>query len=467
MYTAMRARECDVLVIGAGNAAMCAALAARRAGASVVVLERAPRERRGGNSRFTRNIRVVHDDGDPVMAGSYTEEEFAGDLAGVTDSTSDPALARLVVEGSRDASRWMELNGARWQRAISGTLQLTRTNRFFLGGGKALMNAYFATAERLGVAVEYGHTVTDIHVDGSAVTGVTFTDGDRERGLSPGCVVAASGGFEANLEWLGRYWGTAAQNYFVRGARENDGLVLSRLITAGALPRGNERGFHAIAVDGRGPRFEGGIVTRIDSVPFSVTVNRDGRRFYDEGEDLWPKRYATWGRLIAEQPDQVAFSIFDSKVMGRFMTTVFPPLSADTVEELASRLDIAPSALVATVNTYNEKVRPGVYDPGRLDTSRTEGLDPAKSHWALPIDEPPFYAYPLAPGITFTYLGLAIDQSARVLRTDGGAFDNVFAAGEIIAGNILSTGYLAGFGMTIGTVFGRIAGEEAARCAIA
>jgi tricarballylate dehydrogenase len=217
-----------------------------------------------------------------------------------------------------------------------------------------------------------------------------------------------------------------------------------------------------VAVDARAPRFDGGIVTRVDSVPFSIVLNREGARFHDEGEDLWPKRYATWGALIAGQPGQRAYSVYDSRVAGTFIAGAYPPLRAGTVRELAAAYGLDPSRVEDTVDAYNRAVVAGEYDPSRLDGCRTRGLDPPKSHWALPIDRPPFHCLELVPGITFTYLGVAVDGRARVLRAQGQPFENVFAAGEIMAGNVLLHGYLAGFGMTLGTVFGRLAGEEAA-----
>lgn len=455
-------RTVDVLVIGGGNAALCAAISARRAGASVLLVERASREWRGGNSKYTRNIRCVHDDDDPVMPGRYTEDEMTVDLAGVTGEGSDAELTRMAIKRSRDAPAWMEANGIRWQQALHGTLQLGRTNRFFLGGGKALVNTYVTTAEDLGVKVAYETTARELTFEDRRCTSVTLRVTGREFEVEPRCVVAAAGGFESNLDWLREYWGDAVDNYAIRGARQNDGLVLRRLLDAGAQERGNPRGFHAVAVDVRGPRFEGGIVTRVDSIPFSIMVNRAGERFYDEGEDLWPKRYATWGGLVAGQPEQIAYSIFDSKVVGRFMSTAFRPYQAETISELCGLTGLPQDRAERTISDYNDAVCDGDYDPTTLDDARTEGLDPPKSHWALRIDRPPYFAYPLCPGITFTYLGVAVDRTTRVLRCDGSRFENVFAAGEIMAGNILLRGYLAGFGMTIGTVFGRIAGEEAA-----
>ena len=218
-----------------------------------------------------------------------------------------------------------------------------------------------------------------------------------------------------------------------------------------------------MAVDARAPKFDGGIVTRLDSVPFGIVVNRDARRFYDEGEDFWPKRYAIWGGLIARQPGQIAYSIVDARAVGRFMPSVFPAIEAGSLREIAGAIGLDPAALAATVDAFNRSVRPGAFDPANLDDCRTEGLDPPKSHWALPIDTPPFCGYPLRPGITFTYLGVTVDECARVIMQDGRPSANIFAAGEVMAGNILGRGYLAGFGLTIGTVFGRIAGREAAR----
>jgi tricarballylate dehydrogenase len=235
------------------------------------------------------------------------------------------------------------------------------------------------------------------------------------------------------------------------------------MLDAGAQPVGDPRECHAVAIDGRAPRFDGGIVTRLDSVPLGIAVNKHGDRFYDEGEDFWPKRYAIWGKLVARQPDQIAFSIIDAKVHHRFMPSVFPPVEASSVRELAARLGLPVDRLEATVETFNRAVRPGSFDHTTLDGCRTDGLSPEKSHWAQRIDTPPFWGYPLRPGITFTYLSVHVDEDARVLATRGEPFGNVFAAGEIMAGNILRKGYIAGIGMTIGTVFGRIAGRSAAR----
>ena len=195
---------------------------------------------------------------------------------------------------------------------------------------------------------------------------------------------------------------------------------------------------------------------------FGIVVNRDAQRFYDEGEDVWPKRYAIWGRLVAAQPDQIAYIIFDARSLELFMPSLFPPVKAMTIPDLAGKLDLDTSALEKTVSDFNAAVQPGTFDHTSLDDCRTEGLSPPKTHWARRIDEAPFYAYPVRPGITFTYLGVRVNEQSRMMMADGRPAANMFAAGEIMAGNVLGQGYAAGIGMTIGSVFGRIAGREAA-----
>lgn len=241
---------------------------------------------------------------------------------------------------------------------------------------------------------------------------------------------------------------------------------MSALMDRGARAIGSPHEFHSIAVDARGPQFDGGIVTRLDTVPFGIVVNKEGLRFSDEGVDFWPKRYASWGGLIAQQPGQVAFSLLDSKMANEFMPSLYPPVEAQSIPELARAMELDPEVVAGTVSRFNESIVDGTYDPTTLDDCRTEALDIAKSHWARRIDTPPFMAYPLRTGITFSYRCLAVDERARVLASNGEAIPGVYAAGEAMAGNILGHGYLAGFGMTIGSVFGRIAGREAVKHAL-
>ncbi len=456
-------RTYDVLVIGGGNAALCAAITARTQGVSVLVVEAAPMPLRGGNSRHTRNIRTMHDAPLDVLADAYPEEEYWQDLANVTAGLTNEALARITIRHSRDHIGWMKRYGVRLQAPLTGTLQLARTNAFFLGGGKALVNAYYAAARSLGVDVLYETEVIEITFDDDRfATAVVVREGATHV-IRARTSVVASGGFESNLAWLREAWGPPADNFIIRGTPYNTGRALKCLLDAGVQSVGDATQGHCVAIDARSPKFDGGIVTRVDAVSLGIVVNRHAQRFYDEGEDFWPKRYAIWGRLIAAQPDQIAFAIVDSKSIGKFMPPVYPPLKATTIVELAALLNLDGAALSQTIGAFNAAVRSGTFDHTRLDDCRTERIAPPKTHWARRIDAAPFYAYPLRPGITFTYLGVAVDSCARVLHADGTPIDNLFAAGEIMAGNVLGKGYLAGIGMTIGTTFGRIAGEEAAR----
>ena len=453
----------DVLVIGGGNAALCAALVAREGGASVLLLEAAPPAWRGGNSMHTRNIRCMHDAPQDVLTEAYPEEEFWQDLRKVTAGRTNEALARLVIRESHHVRGWMRRHGVHFQPSLSGTLHLSRTNAFFMGGGKALVNAYYRSAQALGVQVRYEAPVQRLELDGGRFVAAVLQSGERIAARS--CVVA-NGGFESNREWLREAWGRnergewPADQFLIRGTRYNQGVLLRDLLAQGADAIGDATQAHMVAIDARAPLYDGGICTRVDCVSLGIMVNRDGQRFYDEGEDFWPKRYAIWGRLVALQPGQVGHSIIDAKAVGRFMPPVFRGERADTLEALAAQLKLPVPAFVETVRAYNAACRPGRFDHAVLDDCATEGLTPPKTHWARPIDTPPFFGYTLKPGVTFTYLGLRVDERARV-HFGGAPSPNLLAAGEVMAGNVLGQGYTAGVGMTIGTVFGHIAGAQA------
>ena len=456
-------RTYDLIILGGGNAALCAAITARRSGLTVLIVESAPIHFRGGNSRHTRNMRTMHTGPLDVLTGEYPEEEYWQDLLKVTGGLTDERLARMAIRETEKHLPWMKQPGVRCQAPLGGTLHLSRTNAFFLGGGKALMNAYYAAAEALGVEVSYDSEVVELALRDGRFTSATVRSSGALHEIRARAVVAASGGFESNLGWLREAWGPPADNFIVRGTPYNMGVVLKLLLAKGAKQVSDPTQGHCVAIDSRSPKFDGGIVTRVDAVSLGIVVNKLAQRFYDEGEDFWPKRYAIWGRLVAAEPDQLGFSIIDHKSMGKFMPPVFPPMKASSIGELATLLGLDPAALEATVARFNAAVRPGTFDHTILDDCATSGLTPPKTHWARAIDTPPYYAYPLRPGITFTYLGVAIDDKARMLMQDGKPAANVFAAGEIMAGNVLGKGYLAGIGMAIGTTFGRIAGAEAAR----
>jgi tricarballylate dehydrogenase len=477
----------DVLVIGGGNAALCAALTAREAGASVLLLEASPREWRGGNSVHTRNIRCSHDEPQDVLTGEYSEEEHWQDLLKVTGGLTTEHLTWLVLRESKTCRAWMKKHGVRFQNSLSGTLHLSRTNAFFLGGGKALVNAYYRSAERLGVQIRYDSAVTRLEIahtplvppERGDVSEADRGEGARfvaayvgaERIEARTCVVA-SGGFESNLDWLREAWGRnergeyPSDNFLIRGTRFNQGVMLKALLAAGADQIGDPTQAHMVAIDARAPLYDGGIATRVDAVSLGIVVNKDGERFYDEGEDFWPKRYAIWGRLVAQQRGQTGYVIIDKKMLGKFMPPVFEGTTADSVGELADKLGLPRSTFETTVANFNAACSltngQGTFNHEILDDCTALSASPPKTHWAQPLLDAPFTAYALQPGITFTYLGVKVNEQTSVHFANQPS-PNLFAAGEVMAGNVLGKGYLAGVGMTIGTVFGLIAGREAAK----
>jgi len=409
--TSLSSNNPDVVIIGGGNAALCAAMTAAEAGAAVLLLEGAPKEYRGGNSRHTRNFRCMHQGPLGPLVEQYGEDEYFDDLIKVTAGKTDEQLARMTIQSSEECLPWMEEHGVRFQPPLSGTLSLARTNAFFLGGGKALVNAYYRTAEKLGVTVLYDAKVTHLELENNRVTRIEYKQGDLVQSVTAKSVVVASGGFQADIEWLTRAWGPAAENFLIRGTPYNRGVVLKDLLDQGVESVGDPTQCHAVAIDGRAPKYDGGIVTRLDCVPFSVVVNKHGERFYDEGEDVWPKRYAIWGRLVAAQPEQVAFAVIDSKSLPLFMPSVFPPIEANSIAELASKMGLQESALTNTVETFNKACGDTAgFKATELDGVSTTGLTPAKTNWARPITQPPFYGYSLRPGVTFTYLGFKVDS---------------------------------------------------------
>jgi tricarballylate dehydrogenase len=455
----------DVLVIGGGAAALSAAITAREQGASVLLLECAPKHFRGGNSRHTRNMRLAHETAIAPYTGPYPEEEMWNNYLKATGGEGNLELARMVVGGSASILEWMRTHGVKFQPALAGTLHLGRTNAWFLGGGKAMVNALFRFAERLGVDVRYEAEVVGLDVRDGRFNSASVIIGGKTVTAPAKAVVVAAGGFQSNLAWLREVWGPAADNFLIRGAPFDTGTLLKILLDQGAESVGDPTQAHMVPIDARSPKFDGGIVTRLDCVTLGIVVNKNGERYYNEGEDFWPMRYAIWGRLVAQQPDQISYVFIDSKTLDRFMPSVFPPVKGNSIAEVAGQFGLPVDKVNATVEEYNRAVQPGTFDHTIQDDCKTAGLTPPKTHWALRIDQPPFYGYPLRPGLTFTYFSVKIDQRSAVIMKGGIPAANIFAAGEIMSGNILPKGYIGGFGLVIGNVFGRTAGGEAAAVA--
>lgn len=452
----------DVLVIGGGSAALCAAIAARRNGASVRLVEHAPRALRGGNARHARNFRVMHELPTPYSRGVYGEEEFFRDLLRVTGGATDERLARTLIRGSATIAAWLQRNGVRLQDPAAGGLPSSRRTAFLLGGGKAMINALYATAARLGVAISYDSEVTELDFGDERSCKVVIRRSSHIERVAARTAVVCSGGHQANLDWLRKDLGTAADGLVVRGTRYATGSVLRGLLDAGVKPVGDSSRCHMVAVDARGPRFDGGIVTRIGAIPRGLAVDRNCTRLFDEGE-TGKAHYARWGARIALCPGQIAYLILDERGLARSLSHAWPPIQSPTIAALASKLQLDPDALENAVQGFNATI--GSADDIPSAECCSSRPRPPPSREITPLAVPPFSAYPLRPGITFSHFGAAVDEHLRVVRQDGSPVTHVFAAGVVMAANVLGAGYLAGLGVTLSTVFGRVAGEAAARLA--
>ncbi|ABD87450.1 FAD-dependent tricarballylate dehydrogenase TcuA [Rhodopseudomonas palustris] len=454
MTGASPATTIDVLVVGGGSAALCAAIAARRLGAKVRLVEQAPSSLRGGNSRHARNFRLMHDEAHWYVPDSYGEAAFLGDLRRVTAGATDEVLARLLIRGSASIAPWLQENGVALQDPRSGVMPHSKRTAFFLGGGKAMVNALYATAAAVGVEIGYDSEVVALHLDDEHCSKAVIARAGIAETVAAKSVVLACGGHQADRAWLRESFGDVADGLVIRGTPYVTGRVLRLLLEAGAKPVGDPAQAHIVAVDARGPAVDGGIVTRITAIPYGIVVDRNAQRFHDEGEDARKTHYARWGARIAQCDGQIAYLIMDAAGRARALPTALPPIEADSLNELAGKLELDAAALSATLGAFNAAVR---------STGATEALVPPKSHGAKPLTEPPFAAYPMRPGLTFTHFGVAVDERMRVQTKDGDRLDNIFAAGMIMAANVLGRGYLAGLGVTLSAVFGRLAGEEAAR----
>ncbi len=458
-------KKYDMVVVGGGNAALNAAMSAKESAPSrkILMIERAPRDFRGGNSKYTRSIRYVHDH-DNFSSGPYTKEEYIQDVMKINKGESNPDILNLVVDGSQKMPAWMMKHKIVLKHAVKGAFHYNTANAFILGGGKQLLNTYYDVVERLGVQVVYETMVNDITKTENDTINMSVESNGNSFNIEADSLIVASGGFEANMDYLKEAYGDRANNIVVRGAKYNTGIPLKALYRMGASSIGRPDQAHWTAVDARAPKFDGGFVTRIDLIPLGIVVNKFAKRFYDEGEDLWTKRYVLWGHLARDQPDQIVYVIIDSKMMGETLVPMYEGIKADTIEELAKKVSLDPSALRSTVEEFNSHVTEDVkYDLSKLDGKRTNGLSPDKSNWARKLDKPPFYVWPMLPGITFTFQSVRIDTQTRVLDQNNKPIDNVYGAGELTSGNIYGRGYVGGTGLVIGTVTGITAGKEAVK----
>jgi tricarballylate dehydrogenase len=445
-----------VVVVGAGIAGLSAALTIREMGGTAVVLERAPKEERGGNTRFSNAaIRAVAEEGRPGL----TREQYLADFDKVTEGRADPELARLVVDNSRDTRRWLMDHGV-----VPYDPSLGRWNM-----GADLSDALFIAAEEAGVQVLYESRAASLIEDENGIRGVIVERGGRREELRGDGVIVAAGGFEANPEWRARYLGPGWDLVKVRGSRFNTGDGLRMALEAGAMPYGHWSGCHTTNWDTNAPEqntLDLATVFKRDSFNHGIMVNRRGERFQDEGEDLSGLIYARLGRIIQAQPRGVAWQIYDGKAVPLLPPEYHAPQSnrvvADTLDELAGKVDgIDRERFLATVHEYNAAVRDDrPFDPSRKDGRSTVGLAIPKSNWARRIDEPPFEAYGVTTGITFTFGGVRIDLDARVLDADGHAIPGLYAAGEMVGG-LFYHNYPGGAGLTSSAVIGRVAGRSA------
>jgi tricarballylate dehydrogenase len=485
--------QTDILIVGAGNAAFCAAYAAREQGASVLMLERAPIDERGGNSAFTAGaMRFAYDGVEDLLEvvpdlsadeinntdfGSYTEDQFFDDMARVTEYRSDPDLVELLVRRSLDTIKWMHGHGIRFV-PIFGRQAFLVDGKFKFwgglvletsGGGPGLIEAHYREAERQGIEVLNEARAVSLLIDDGGVKGARVRKAGHTVDIMAKAVVLASGGFEANAEWRTRYLGPGWDLAKVRGTRFNTGDGIRMALDIGASSCGNWSGCHAVGWDLNAPEFGDlavGDLFQKHSYPFGIMVNALGQRFVDEGADFRNYTYAKYGRVVLEQPNQLAWQVFDAKAMhllrDEYRIRQITKAKADTIEGLASKLDGVDGArFLETVREFNAAVKTEVpFNPNVKDGRGTEGLDIPKSNWANTIDTPPFEAFAVTCGVTFTFGGLRINTDAQVIDTDGLPMPGLYAAGELVGG-LFYFNYPGGTGLMAGSVFGRIAGGSA------
>jgi tricarballylate dehydrogenase len=454
----------DVVVVGGGVAGLCAALSAADAGARVVLLEKAPREGRGGNTRFAdAQMRFPHE-ADEFGPRDYSADEMFADLMRISRGRANPDLIRTLCDNARPAAEWLTAMGLEWEAGYPHTAGYRRSPK---AGGAGLVDLLHRRLEGAGVPVSYETAATELLVhETRTVCGVRAHSPEGVIDIeASGGVILACGGFQANVEMRTRYLGRFADSLILRGSRYNTGDGLNMAIAAGAAPAGQWGDYHSAVLDARSPKIECG-VTALYNYQMGIFVDHDGRRFLDEGEDFRDHTYVKFSKFIVEQAGGEAWCIFDQQAyqreeFARAWRPVGPPVIAETMEDLARLIDVPRANLVETIESFNGAVQPGEYDLDRLDGKRTAGITPPKSNWALPLDAPPYVAIPVTGGITFTFGGLKCDTSARVIDTRGQVMAGLYAAGEPM-GEIFYYNYPGASSVIRGAVYGRIAGRGAA-----
>ena len=490
----MTAKPIDVLIVGAGNAALCAALSAHEHGAEVMVLEFAPESERGGNSAFTAGaMRVVYDGVDDLLElmpdlsdeeiartdfGSYTRDKFFDDMARVTEYRADPDLVGLLIDRSHETLKWMASKGVRFMPIYGRqAFEVDGKYRFWggltvetVGGGPGLVDSLVSACEKAGIEIVYETRARELLTEDGHVVGVRVIQGGETKEIRARSVVLASGGFEANTEWRTRYLGPGWDMAKVRGSRFNLGDGIRMALEIGASPTGQWSGAHAVQWDMNAPEFGDlriGDNFQKHSYPWGILINNDGVRFLDEGADFRNYTYAKYGRVMLEQPGLGAWQIFDSKVAhllrDEYKIPEVTKVKSDTLKGLADQMDgMDVEQFVSTIEEYNSAVEDSVtFDPTLKDGRRTKGLQVDKTNWANTIADPPFEAYHVTCGITFTFGGLRVTTDTKVLSGDGEPIPGLYACGELVGG-LFYFNYPGGTGLTSGSVFGRIAGRESA-----
>ncbi len=455
----------DVVVVGGGIAGLSAAISACESGATVVLLEKAPREGRGGNTRFAdAQMRFPHE-ADEFGARDYSADEMFADLMRISRGRANEALIRTLCDNARESAEWLTGMGLEWEAGYPHTAGYRRSPK---SGGQGLVDLLHRRLEGMGGTVSYETGAVDLLVDETRrIRGVRAHSPEGVIDVEGrGGVILACGGFQANVEMRTRYLGRFADSLILRGSRYNTGEGLLMAIAAGAQPAGQWGDYHSAVLDARSPKIECG-VTALYNYQMGIFVDHGGHRFLDEGEDFRDHTYVKFSKFIVEQAGGEAWCIFDQKAyqreeFARAWRPVGPPIIAETVEDLARRLDLPAAVLAETIDGFNAAIQPGEYDLDRLDGKRTVGITPPKSNWALPIDTPPYVAIPVTGGITFTFGGLKCDTTARVIDTRGNVMAGLYAAGEPM-GEIFYYNYPGASSVIRGAVYGRIAGRHAAR----